>query len=63
MNLTEQDMDIQLATIKCHLFYIDDLKLYVKDDIKLKGHTLRAFSDDIEMEFSLNRCAKDTYQK
>ena len=36
-----------------HLFYMDDLKLYTKDDSKLEGYLriVKGFSDDIGMEF------------
>ena len=43
-----------------HLFYIDDVKLYGKDDSELEGllKTIKSFSDDIGMEFVLEKCAK-----
>ena len=42
-----------------HLLYMDDLKLYGKNPDKLKGllHTMRTFSDDIQMKFGLDKCA------
>ena len=42
-----------------HLFYLDDLKLYVKNRNELESllHTVRIFSSSIDMEFGLNKCA------
>ena len=36
-----------------HLFYMDDLKLYARDDSELEGllRIVKGFSDDIGMEF------------
>ena len=46
-----------------HLFYMDDLKLYEKNDKELDGllRTVNKFSDDIGMEFGLDKCAKATF--
>ena len=43
-----------------HLFYMDDLKLYAKDDNELEGllRIVKGFSDDTGMEFGLSKCAK-----
>ena len=40
-----------------HLLYMDDLKLYGKNPDQLKGllHTIRTFSDDIQMNFGLEK--------
>ena len=48
-----------------HLFYIDDLKLYAKNDKELEGllSTVKQFSDDIGMEFGLDKCAKASFVK
>lgn len=48
-----------------HRFYMDDLKLFAKDDHNLEGQlqTKTNFSDDIGMEFGLIKCAKATYEK
>ena len=48
-----------------HLFYMDDLKLYARDDLELEGllQTVKSFSDDIGMEFSLDKCAKATFKR
>ena len=44
------------------MFYMDDLKLYGKNDGELEGllSTVKMFSDDIDMEFGLDKCAKAT---
>ena len=43
-----------------HLFYVDDLKLYGTSDKQLTGliNTVKNVSDDIKMEFGLDKCAK-----
>ena len=48
-----------------HLFYMDDLKFYAKNDEKLEGlfHTVKMFSDDIDMEFGSDKCAKATLKR
>ena len=40
-----------------YLFYMDDLKLYAKNDKELEGllSTVKQFSDDIGMEFGLDK--------
>ena len=47
-----------------HLFYMDDLKIYAKDDTELEKllHTVQTFSDEIGMEFGLDKCAKATFK-
>ena len=42
-----------------HLLYMDDLKLYAKSQNEIESliHTVRIFSDDIGMEFRLDKCA------
>ena len=42
-----------------HLLYMDDLKLYGRNSDQLDGllHTVRTFSDDIQMKFGLDKCA------
>ena len=46
-----------------HLFYMDDLKLYGKNDYELEGllGTVKTFSDDIGITFGLDKCAKATF--
>ena len=49
-----------------HLFYMDDLKTYIqKKDNELTGllRTIKSFSDDIGMEFGLDKCAKGHNQE
>ena len=43
-----------------HPLYIDDLKLYGTSDKQLTGlmNTVKNVSDDIKMEFGLDKCAK-----
>ncbi len=45
-----------------HLFYIDDLKLYARSENELADliRTSKTFSEDIGMNFGLNKCAKVT---
>ena len=42
-----------------HLLYMDDLKLYGRnsDQLDVLLHTVRTFSDDIQMKFVLDKCA------
>ena len=48
-----------------HLFYMDDLKLFCKDDSELEGllKIVKSFSDDIGMEFGLSKCAKASFKR
>ena len=43
-----------------HLLYMDDLKLYAKNDKEIDAlvNTVRIFSEDINMQFGLDKCAK-----
>ena len=45
------------------LLYMDDLKLFAKNDQQLQGllNIVKQFSDDIRMEFGLDKCAKATF--
>lgn len=45
-----------------HLFYMNDLKLYPGIDKHLEGllHIVKMFSDDRDMQFGLDKCAKAT---
>ena len=47
------------------LFYLDDLKLYAKDDNELEGllRIVKGFSYDIGMEFGLSKCGKTTFKR
>ena len=48
-----------------HLFYVDDLKLYGISDNQLTWliNTVKNVSDDIKMEFGLDKCAKASFKK
>ena len=48
-----------------HLFYVDDLKLYGTSDKQLTGliNTVKNASDDIKMEFGLDKCAKASFKR
>ena len=48
-----------------HLFYIDDLKTFAKNDEEQQRilTIVKGFSDDINMEFGLEKCAKATFKK
>ena len=48
-----------------HLFYVDDLKLYGTSDKQLTGliNTGKNISEDIKMEFGLDKCAKASFKR
>jgi hypothetical protein len=48
-----------------HLFYMDDLKLIAKskEELQKQIQTVITFSDDIHMEFGLDKCAKITFKR
>ena len=48
-----------------NLFYMDDLKLYSKNDQEQVGELkiVKQFSDNIGMEFGLEKCAKASFKK
>ena len=48
-----------------HLLYMDDLKLITKSEEELQKQvqTVKILSDDIHMEFGLEKCAKITFKK
>ena len=48
-----------------HLFYMDDLKLYASNDNELEGliKTAKVFSDNIGMQFGLEKCAKASFKR
>jgi len=48
-----------------HLFYMDDLKLYEKDDNQIGGllKIVKGFSDDIGMEFGLDKNVQRPHSK
>jgi hypothetical protein len=47
-----------------YLFYMDDLKTFARDDNQQTGllNIVKTFSDDIRMEFDLDKCAKATFK-
>ena len=57
LNNTGYDYKIYDNTTN-HLFYMDDLKLFAKNDQQLQGllNIVKQFSDDIRMEFGLDKC-------
>ena len=59
LNNTKYGYEIYEKAIN-HLFYMDELKLYAKNDKEREGllSTVKQFSDDIGMEFGLDKCAK-----
>ena len=48
-----------------HLLYMDELKLIAKSEEELQKQmqTVKTFSDDINMEFGLEKCAKITFKR
>ena len=48
-----------------HLFYVDDLKLYGTSNSQLTAviNIVKNVSDDIKMEFGLDKCAKATFKR
>jgi hypothetical protein len=48
-----------------HLLYMDDLKLIAKSEEELQRQiqTVKTFSDDIHMEFGIEKCAKITLKR
>ena len=48
-----------------HLLYMDDLKLTAKSEEELQKQiqTIKIFSDDIHMEFGLEKCAKFAFKR
>ena len=48
-----------------HLLYMDDLKLIAKSEEELQKQiqTVKTFSNDINMEFGLEKCAKITFKR
>jgi hypothetical protein len=52
------------STQQRHLLYMDDLKLIAKSEEELQTQirTVKTFSDDIHMEFGLEKCAKIAFK-
>ncbi|KAF7218105.1 putative LOC107393841-like protein [Nothobranchius furzeri] len=64
LNNSEHGYEVQGKKIN-HLFYMDDLKTYAKNDNQQEGllQIVKLFSDDICMQFGLDKCAKATFKK
>ena len=64
LNDTKCGYEVQGQKIS-HLLYMDDLKTYARNDNEQKKllDTVKTFSDDIKMEFGLDKCAKATFKK
>ena len=65
LNKTGYGYQLDKETKINHLFYVDDLKLYGTGDSQVTGliRTVKHMSDDIKMEFGLDKCAKATFRK
>jgi hypothetical protein len=72
LRLTEQlnklDTEYEEHTTKTkmsHILYMDDLKLIAKlyEEFQKQIQTVKTFSNDIHMEFGLNKCAKITFKR
>ena len=62
--LKKSECGYDVNTVKIsHLFFMDDLKLYGRNDAQLESllHTVAKFSKDIKMNFGLDKCAKATF--
>jgi len=48
-----------------HLLYKDDLKLIAKseEEFQIQTQTVKTFSDDIHMEFGLEKCSKIAFKR
>ncbi|WP_284130582.1 hypothetical protein [Klebsiella pneumoniae] len=57
------DMKFWMTKVN-HLFYMDDLKTFAQYDDQQTGllAIVKTFSDDIRMEFGLEKCAKATFK-
>ena len=64
LNRTGYGYQLDKETKISHLFYVDDLKLYATNDSQLNGlvKTVKKMSDDIRMDFELDKCAKTTFK-
>ncbi|KAF7224300.1 putative LOC107388682-like protein [Nothobranchius furzeri] len=64
LNNSEHGYEVQGKKIK-HLLYMDDMKTYAKNDNQQEGlwQIVKLFSDDICMQFGLDKCAKATFKK
>jgi hypothetical protein len=46
----------------CHLFLMDDLKLFFRDETELQQTIVKTFSDCILTDFGLDKCATAIYK-
>ena len=62
LNNTDYGYNIYEEKIN-HLFYMDDLKLYGKNDYELEGllRTVKTSTDDIGMTYGLDKCSKASF--
>ena len=65
LNQTKYGYQLDKQTKINHLLYVDDLKLYGTNDSQLTGliNTVKYISDDIRMEFGLDKCASATFRR
>jgi hypothetical protein len=66
LNKLSTGYEKQTTKIKIsHLLYIDDLKVTAKseEEIQKRIQTVKIFSDDIHMEFGLQKCDKITFKR
>ena len=66
LELNFSDCGYKIGTERItHLFYMDDLKLYAKDDNELGGllRIVNGFSYDIGMESGLSKCDKAAFKR
>ena len=66
LELNSSGYGYKMGTVRITLlFYMDDLKLYAKDDSEHEGllRIVKGFSYDIGMEFGMSKCAKATFKK
>jgi len=63
LNTTEYGYKVG-ETRYSHLLYMDDIKVYASNDMQQTGllKTIKSFSDDIHMEFGIDKCAKATFK-
>ena len=65
LEMNNMGYKINSENIINHLLYMDDLKLYAKNDQEIDAltNTVRIFSTDINMKFGFQKCAKVTINK
>ena len=64
LNQTRYGYNMQKRSLN-HQCYMDDLKLFSKDDKDLEGllQTVKKFSDGIDVSFGLDKCAKANFER